>query len=462
MLYHALKKFPLIIQKPLKNIYNTFPDILKYGSEFRRTYNMLQKSQWWTKEQHEEYQMGQLLRLINHAYDTVPYYKKVFDERNIKPKDIQNFNDLKKIPYLTKEIIRENIEGMISNKYSKNKLFYSTTSGSTGLPVGFYINEKYQNEKEWGFVANLWKTIGYDIYRKQKCVILRGNLPTNGIYEFRGRNLILSSFSMNHNTIEIYIKLIKKFKPEFILAYPSAIVILADYMAQNNLTIDIPELKAVICSSENIYDFQREKINHAFNARVFGHYGHTERCCIASECESSNYYHINSEYGYTEIVDENGNDVIGEDETGEIIATGFMNYVVPFIRYKTNDIAVNTNQRCTCGRNYKLIKKLEGRKQDYFLDNDGNKITFTRPDRTIWLVEKSISAYQYVQNENGKIDLLIEPIKKIEIRDLEIMKKEFNKTYPHFCLNIRMVEHIERTKSGKFRYFVQNINPDSR
>lgn len=457
MFSQVLKKSPLIIQKPLKNIYNSIPDILKYGSEFRYTYNMLQTAQWWTREQHEEYQMVQLSKLIEHAYNTVPYYKRIFDERNIKPKDIQSFNDLRLIPYLTKDIVKNNIEDMISSKYKKEKLHYLTTGGSTGIPMGFYVDEKYQREKEWGFVASLWKVIGYSIYKKPRCVILRGNTPYKGVYEYRGRNLILSSFKMVENNIELYLKLIEKFKPEFIYVYPSSIVLLADYMIENNIRLNIAGLKAILCSSENIYDFQREKINYAFNARVYSHYGHSECCCIAGECENNQYYHINSEYGFTELVDENDNRVSSEDETGEIVATGFMNYAMPFLRYKTEDIAVNTNQKCKCGRNYKLIKRVDGRKQEYFFDNMGNKITFTRQDRAIWSVKEKISAYQYVQNEIGKVDLLIECIKDINDRDIEMIKKEFYITYSNFRLNIRMVDHIERTKLGKFRYLQQNL-----
>ena len=92
-------------------------------------YNLLKESQYWTRERIENYQLTELNKLLNYAYKNVPYYNKVFKEIMLKPDDVQNFNDLKKIPFLTKEIIRKNVDDLVSKKYPPKELKFVTTGG---------------------------------------------------------------------------------------------------------------------------------------------------------------------------------------------------------------------------------------------------------------------------------------------------------------------------------------------
>lgn len=457
MLKQIIKKMPNIIKEPIINTYNSLPDAIKYGQTFNSTYKSLKSSEGLSEEQHGEYQMKKLKEIIKYAYENVPYYTRLFNENNIKPKYIQDFNDLKKIPYLTKEIIGDNLNDLVSNKYNKKKLRYVTTGGSTAIPMGFYQDKSREQKIEWAFTANLWSRVGYDIRKSYKMVILRGNRPKMGYYEYIGKNLILSSYNLIEDNMENYIQRIIDFKPDFIQAYPSTISLLSKYIIDNNINIFLENLQAIICASENLYDFQRKQLERAFNTRVYSFYGHTEHSCLAGQCEKSNYYHLQSEYGYTELINESGYDAVAEDETGEIVCTGFINYVFPFIRYRTGDIAINSNEKCICGRNYKLIKKIEGRRQDYFIDKTGSKVTFTCSDDALWDVSNKIHLYQYVQNEPGKVELYIQSKKEFTLEDRNSVVESFKRFYSRFEIELYFADHIEKTKMGKFRYLVQNI-----
>jgi len=446
-----------MLKSVLKKFYYSLTDSIKYGQSFHTAYEFLQKSQTWSEEQHKEYQTMKVKELIKYSYENVPYYNRLFKENSINPEEIKELSDLKKIPYLTKEIIRENDESLISKQYKKKKLNYVTTGGSTGIPMGFYQDKHTDWELEWAHIANLWSRIGYDIEKSYKMVILRGNIPKTGEYEYIGKNLILSSFNLIEENMEAYLKRIVNFEPDFIQAYPSTITLLSNYIIENKLDISIKNLKALICSSENLYDFQRKQLEQAFNTRIFSFYGHTEHSCLAGECEKSNCYHLQSEYGYTELINQSGKDVINEDEPGEIVCTGFNNYSFPFIRYRTGDIAINSNEKCSCGRNYKLIKKIQGREQDYFIDITGSKITLTCSDDALWCVKDKIWLYQYVQNEPGKIILFIQPRIEFTYEDKFCVLKDFERFYPRFHLELCFTDHISRTKAGKFRYLIQNI-----
>jgi len=458
MLKKIIKKSPDFIRKPAIYIYMNIPDYIQYGSSYRKQFRFLQETQWWSKEKQEEYQMDQISKLLNHAYENVPYYTRVFDERGIKPKDIQSFNDLKQLPYLTNQIVRENLEDLTAVNYNKKKLKAVTTGGTSALPMGFYIDVKTDRAKEWAFITSLWTRMGYDIKKNNRSVIIRGNIPKNGLYEYRGRELILSTFKLTEENMKLYLRLIEEFNPDFIQAYPSSIHILSKYILRNNLKVKLNRLKGILCSSENLFDLQRTNIQEGFGVRVYNFYGHTEHACLAGECEVSSYFHLQREYGYTELINEFGEDVCKEDEIGEIVATGFNNYVIPFIRYKTGDLAVNTNEKCQCGRECKLIKRIEGRKQDYFVDRTGRIIPAIWFDYPLWKVKYKISSFQYIQNEPGILLLNIQCFEKLTDEDIKEIRAAFSSCYSEFELIIKIVEEIERTKRGKFKFIVQNLD----
>ncbi|GAH54989.1 unnamed protein product, partial [marine sediment metagenome] len=274
------KSLPHPLKQGLKYVYGAVPPRFRYGRVFWDTYDFLQESQWWSREKLEEYQMQQLEKLLKHAYENVPYYRKVFDERGLKPKDIQDFDDLRKLPYLTKEIIQENLSDLMARNYPKSKLQYGTTGGSTGIPLGFYHEKGVSKAKERAFIITLWNRIGFKI--GNRCVVLRGNvvhLANKGKfweYDPVNKNRILSSQHMTDKTLPEYIEKIRKFKPDFIQAYPSAITILARFMKKNNIE-PFSSVKALLCGSENLYPWQRELLEEVFQCRVYSWYGHAEQ-----------------------------------------------------------------------------------------------------------------------------------------------------------------------------------------
>lgn len=453
------KKKISFIESIVRNAYYSIPDKLRYGKVFRENYSFLEESQYWSKSNLEQYQISQLKNIVTHAYETVPYYNKIFKEYGIKPSDIKDFRDMKKVPYLTKEIVQNNLDELVSTKYNKNKLSYVTTGGSTGIPMGFYVDRKYDSAREWAFVTHLWSRVGYDINKINKTVYLRGNLTKSGVFEYKNNSLVLSSYNLKESNMKRYIELIEEFNPDFIQAYPSSISMLSDYIKSNDIEIRISNLKAILCASENIYGFQRQSIEKAFNARVYSFYGHTEHACIGGECELSNYYHFQSEYGYTELIDESGKDVVDEGQVGEIIATGFTNYAMPFIRYKTADMALNTNRICKCGREYGLIKTVEGRLQEQIITLNGSTVAMTSI-----IFAQHFSAFgkmknmQLEQNEIGKITVRIVEKEKFTKDDVnEIINKMESACGGNLKVSIDFVDQIARTTRGKHRFLIQNL-----
>ncbi len=458
---NLIRKAPSWIKKPIKYVYGLIPYEKRLGKVFWDTYNFLQESQWWGKEKLEEYQMQQLEKILHHAYENIPYYRKVFDERGLRPKDIQDFDDLKKIPFLTKEIIQNNLEDLVAQNYPRSKLQYITTGGSTGIPMGFYLDNNTAGSIEWAFMLTQWSRVGFKV--GDKCVVLTGNVVKSvnkgKLWEYNSanKNLILSSYHMIDETLPKYIAKIREFKPNFIQAYPSAVTILARFM-KNNKIENFPSIKAILCGSENIYFWQRKLLEEVFQCRVYSWYGHAEECCLAGECEKSNYYHIFPEYGYTELIGEDGKQVNEENKLGEIVATGFNNYVCPFIRYRTMDLAIKGKNNCNqCGRQFQLLKKIEGRLQEMILTKTNRCISMTAINMHSDVFD-NIKQFQFFQEEKGKVFFNIIRKNSYTEKDTEYIYRELNKKLGNdMDLIIHFVDHIPRTKNGKYRFLIQKL-----
>ena len=460
-----IKSLPYPVEKVVRYFYSSLPLRIRYGKTFWSTYNLLKESQYWTKRRIEDYQMKELNKLLNYAYENVPYYNKVFKDIELKPDDIQSFKDLKKLPFLTKEIIREKTRELISKKYTEKNLEFVTTGGSTGTPMGFYVDKKDYFEREWAFMVSQWNRVGYKF--GSKSAVLRGNIikrTKRGIYWSYDpifKNLYLSTYHMNEKTLPKYIQIIRDFKPDFLWNYPSAAAILARFMKKNSIK-PFESIKALLCGSENLYPWQKKLLEEVFNCRVYSWYGHTEQAVLAGECEDSSYYHIFPEYGFVELI--NKNRVINNDsEYGEIVATGFNNYAFPFIRYKTQDIAKYIDYRCNCGRNYKLFEKIEGRTQDLVISSDGRLITLTA-----LIFGQHFNSFsrlremQIIQEKKG--ELLIKIVKTPDFSDNdknEIASRIYDAVGGGLEINFKFVDSIPRTKSGKMRFLIQKLSIDS-
>jgi phenylacetate-CoA ligase len=428
---------------------------------FLKTYRLLKKSQWWSKEQLEEYQLRQLSKLLNHAYENVPYYRKIFDERCLKPNDIQDFSDLRELPFLTKEIIRDNFDELTATNYPSRKREYVTTGGSTGVPLGFYYEKGISRAQEWAFMKILWERVGYRF--RDKCAVIKGYIVESAnegiLWQFAllGRWLILSSYHMTDENLPKYIEKLSEFKPKFIQAYPSAITILARFMKKNNIQ-PFPSIKAILCSSENLYPGQRELLEEIFRCRVYSWYGHAERAVLGGECEVSPYYHVFPEYGITELVRDDGSPVMNKNETGIIVGTGLSNYAMPLIRYKTDDLAIRADGVCACNREYLLFKKVEGRwLQEFIITRNNRPISITAINMHSDVFD-NVEQFQFYQEKKEEVVFNLVRKASYTNKDTEYIRQELTKKLGNdIDLVIRFVDDIPRTKSGKYRFLIQKL-----
>lgn len=426
---------------------------LKYSIEYRNTYNKLKQMEYWTKSEIENYQFNELKKIVQYAYNKVPYYHKLFDRNSLDVINNFSLDTYRQIPFLTKSIVREHSSDLLSTDYSKENLITHATGGSTGEPCVFYFEKKVCEAREAAFVQHVYDRVGYKdsdskVYfrdfaiDKDKSIFWKKTygLPT---WWFSVRCL-------DEKRLPIILNKISEIEPLWISGYPSAISVFSKYVFSTKSQERFKRLKGVIFMSENVYKHQIRNILEAFGKiQMLSVYGHTEHCCIAGTCEKSFLYHIQPEYGLSEIIN------------GELIATGFTNYAMPLIRYKTQDMFTLSDEVCECLRNHQLIESIDGRTDDVLIHTDGryengNTLDFPGEDNSNIL--SYVIRYQFLQDFPGECKMFV-VLKKDAPEDLiEAIDSLVNSHFgPTLKVSVIVVDQPILSKRGKERLIINNI-----
>lgn len=431
----------------------------KYGMSIRRQLRELEETQWWSPHQLQELQNERLRLLINHAYEKVPFYRRIFQKRNLTPRNIQSVNDLPKLPILSKKEIRNNFDSMLSSDFSQRKQKLNRTGGSTGEPLKFYIDWEAWS-MSWACIYLGWRFAGYKFGDKMASLGGSSLFPDETITvqtrirRFLERNLALSATHMSDDIMKEYFKFIEKHQPKFLRGYPSALYVFANYLKENRLTPLKP--KAVFTTAEVLYPNYRELIEEVFQCRVFDGYGCGDGGGSALECTEHKGHHIPIQRVVMEFVNDAGQ-TIAAGQAGNIVLTDLFNYSMPFIRYQVGDAGIPSDQTCSCGRGLPLLKELSGRTTDIIKLRNG--MTLSGPAFTLIFKEFPIQQYQIVQIDLDNIIIRIVKGKTYTEKD---SKRLLNTIERHVgrkgSVQLEFVENITATKAGKRLFFISNIS----
>jgi phenylacetate-CoA ligase len=443
-----------IIEKAVREVVERLPLRFRYGISYGPTFRswlaFLNESEKWDRDRVESFQIEQLRDLLIHAGKTVPYYRKVFGEYAFRPEKLQSIDDLKALPYIDKEIIRDRITEFLADNSAGRALFRKDTSGSTGIPLAIYSNKEAE-EKHWATVVYAWSKVGYTV--KSKMVTFWGIVPKWKRYS---HHLILSRFHFDTPSLRTFAEKIRAFEPEFILGLPSVLFLFAQFMRENGIR-PFSGIKACIVESEALYPWQRELIEGQFGARTFSTYGMVEKVLYASGCTNSSKYHVYPQYGIPETLEV-------RDGIYELVGTGLINYANPLIRYKTADMGTLSSAACSgCGSSYKSLDLLEGRIGDLLINRAGKAFSPMRVGVNS-KVFKNVKMFQFYQDSPGKAVLRlvkkasfsaadVENIRGKVITDMGLFGREQEMT-----IDLVFVDDVRRAPSGKFAMVEQALN----
>ena len=427
-----IAKIQKYIKETTKYALRSYPVIFPYIKKVERLYAM-------TPEELNRYKEERFLKIFRTAYDRSPFYHKLYTEAGVKKEDITCLADIKKLPIITKDMVRQHADKMLT--VPRWQVIRACTSGTTGTPLKVYEN--------W---ASIWLSQAYTYCARQRngftygqpLVSLRGNLDKRQTHLkiHVSNTLYLSSYNINPNTVQFYYDLIIKHQPVAIEGYPSSLYALALLLRDNNLQLHIP---VAFTSSETLFDYQRSLIEQQLGTEIFDRYGMTERTISLIESNNHNGYYEAPGYSINEYL-----------EDGEI-CTSLINIAFPLIRYRSNDImeifeATEDNPQI-------VVTKIEGRKEDYLCCKDGSRIMRLG---FVFKGVKHIKYSQLIQDANGLLAVRIVPEKGFTDTDKKQVEQNLVQRIGNgnIDFNVELIteQDIKLSARGKYKFVINLMN----
>jgi phenylacetate-CoA ligase len=267
------------------------------------------------------------------------------------------------------------------------------------------------------------------------------------------RQVWFSSFHLTPENMTSYVAEIRRRRLRFLEGYPSTLFILAQHLIATGETLP---MEAVFSSSETLHQVQLEAILAAFGCTPFDFYGHAERAIFATECELHEGKHLAEEYGFAEIVNEEGTS-LPDGEFGYLTGTSLFNIAMPMIRYRTTDISAIMHEPCKCGRSLRRIENISTKAEDIVVTPDGRMISpsvLTHPFKPF----PQIVASQLVQERADRLVVKIIPSDRFTPENqAELLRSLGARLGPAVQLDLQIVEDIPRERSGKFRWVISHV-----
>ncbi len=418
----------------------------------------LERTQWLSKAELERRQMASLGRLLWHAYDHVPYYRRTFREAGISPADIKSPDDVRRLPLLTRAEVRESL----AERKSLAPPFptiQKTTSGSTGTPITIAYDEESEHWRQ----GIKWRGYGWAQFRPGDRVMHYWGPPQVKppfskwakirVDRMMRRERYVDCVAQGEEGLAKAVETIRRFKPQVIVSYSQAGGNLARYIdsAQVRDWDTIP----FICTAEQLFPHDRAEIEKAFGPAVFDSYGGRETMLLAMECEAHDGLHISTENIFLEVLvtEEDGRERPAlQGETGEVVVTDLHNFGAPLIRYANGDLARTMPEgTCACGRSLPRLKSVEGRKADTLIDGFGGQVHGMLFPVLMLPLARAVQQYQAVQHKDRSITLRIVPSPNFDDGSRRFIMESLRRTIRGVPIALHLVDEIPVTPSGKRR-----------
>ena len=425
---------------------NTLANIVRFWYQLRR-------NQWKRASELRKIQLKRLKAVVRHAYYNVPYYHRIFKSVRIKPEQIRNLEDLQRIPMTTKSDVQNNHSNFISRNVDLSQCKISFTSGSTGRPLKVISSPK---ARYYSLALLQYPFFESGLKLRDKLVEVKVHLKNPALRRpinigFLGRMRIPSE-----NTIEENIRILKKIRPDALYTYPSLLLLLASEIEKKNIAEINPRL--VFSHGETLTPRGKQLVNSVLDTNVHNMYGSVEFNRLAFQCNKHSGLHMITDSAVIEII--KGDEPAGYDELGEIVVTGLYNYAMPFIRYKMGDVGATTDERCDCGRSWPLIKRIEGRSNDFSVLPNGRIVS---PMNLIEVMEpkyvKGVMQYQIIQEKKSYFLVKVIVNKKFNSEQISIIQRRMRTA----CLgedvdvDVQVVNELVKDKTGKFRVVISKV-----
>ena len=412
-------------------------------------------------------QKERLAKLLTRAANEVPYYRDMFRELGFEENADGLIRDYHQIPFLTRQLIRENFDRLKNHNLNDYRWFLNKTGGSTGEPLLFIQDWDYSDfnmamtQKQFCWAGERDDNTHVKLWGSQDD-ILRGSLGlkarmSNWLY----KTVILNSFCMTTTDMQNYVDIIQNKTPVLIEAYADSAYELSSYI--NQRSISMAGLTGVMTSAGTLFPFMRAEIEKAFRCKVFNRYGSREMGAMACEKESGKGLYVSTYTHFIEVVNEKG-DHCEPGEEGEIIVTCLTNHVFPLIRYRIGDRGivrvVFNDQVDSCF----VLENVSGRVTDSFVRRDGTVISSAFFIHFLGVVFNSgwLEKVQIIQRDYELVEVKMVVSLQPAPSDLSDLRTTIQKVMGKNCeVVFDLVDEIPKLSSGKYQYTKTLVRKDS-
>ena len=422
----------------------------RYGEGFRCALAEYESRDAWSFERMCEYRDARLREMVRHAYDTVPYYKRLFDEGGISPDSIRTLSDLSALPILTKDTVKANREQLISTAVPESERRIHATGGTTGAGLSFVTTEQEETE-QWAVWWRYRRRFGMDTdvwcgnFGGKVVADLSQTKPPFWRVNRPGKQYFYSGYHICRANAPAYAEHMKSVGLQWIHGYPSNLSGLAECL--NDLGITVP-MKWVSTGAENLYDHQRKSIEKAFGTTPYQHYGLTEGVANIS-MNTSGRLAVDEDYCCVEFLPSDEPDVY------RIIGTTLTRRAMPLLRYDTGDLAVIRPGEIS--GNGRAVEQVSGRTAEY-VELPGGARVGTAAISLIINRFDCISTMQIVQRAVDALDVNIITSAAPEKFPTDELQAALHERFGSgMQCTVNFVDSLRKTKSGKQRLVISEM-----
>ena len=356
-----------------------------------------------SREEIVKIQNEKLVKQVRHVWDNVPYYRKKMEEKGVTPDDIQSIDDLHKLPFLSKDDLRESYPDGMLGVPQKDVVRIHSTSGTTGKRVVAFYNQHD---------IDLWEDccaraiVAAGGSNEDVCQVSYGfGLFTGGAGLNGGSHKVgcLTIPTSSGNT-DRQIMFMRDLGATIICCTPSYAAFLGETFKEMGVGPDEIPLKAGIFGAEAWSEEMRKDIEKTLGIKAYDIYGLTELSGpgVSFECSAQNGMHVNEDHFIAEIIDPDTEEVLPEGSIGELVFTAVDKEAFPMIRYRTHDVCSLTREKCSCGRTHVRMTRLMGRTDDMLIIRGVN--VFPSQIETVLLNEGYAANYLIIVDRVGTTD----------------------------------------------------------
>lgn len=338
------------------------------------------------------------------------------------------------------------------------------TGGSTAQPLEFLLEKHVTRARETAYVDYINSHI-LGLGARDLTLSLHGRTVGSAaraggriwMYEPIKRQLIFSSDHLERRYMPAYVEVLRRRRPSQIHAYPSALLPLSRWLAEQPCTEFTDSVRGILLTSENVYPPQLQLFRRVFpRARIVRHYGHSERVLMAVAVDDTSGYRFLPLYGHLELVDASGRRIDEPGLPGEIVGTSFDNHVMPFVRYRTGDLGVWGASGAMMPA---TLESVEGRLQEFVVCKDSRLVSVTTLGAAHFAELAVADCLQYEQRQPGLVEVNVVAPRTLYAEEISCISDAVRRKTQGGCTaQVLQVDRIERTVRGKHRMLIQHLD----